>query len=105
MLYGLDYSEYRVTKVSGVFDYFFRLVDSALISVAIATGGVLEVKDPATGNAKNVAYKFVVIVGNPSGYTVEALIGNKPHKAEAGANAVYVYLSDIHLKSTPIRIL
>ncbi len=104
-LYGLQFSSYRVDAIKGMFDYFSATIGGLDVTARISTGGVLTVTDPNTGDSREIAYKFVVFASNGTNYTVEVMIGNKPHRVNANSDAIYVYLTDIHLKATPIKIL
>ena len=104
-VYNMDWRQYLVESIKGAFDVFNFSVESANdVIVRVGSGGSLKVID-GTGNERWLAYKFVTWIVNNTNYTVEVVIGNKPHKCEAGDSAIYVYLTDIHLKATPIRIL
>jgi len=104
-LYGMAWEQYLVEVVKGAFDLFrFDVVSVGDVNARIGSGGVLKVID-GSGNERWLAYKFVTWVMNNTDYTVELVIGNKPHKCGANDTAIYVYLTDIHLKATPIRIL
>ena len=103
-LYGLGWAQYDVRKITGSFDEFLRTIDGGVVAVYVGTGGIIEILDPDSGDTRNLAYKYVVYIHNPTSYTVEVLIGNKPHKAPAGKYSVYAYLTDIHLKATPYKI-
>jgi len=104
LLYGLNWTVYNVNTITGSFDWFERHIDGYLIEVFVGTGGIVELIDPNTGEVRNVAYKYVVHIVNTYSLPVEVVIGNKPHKCPAGYRTIYLYLTDIHLKSTPYKI-
>lgn len=95
----------KVRFVKGVFDYFRRDIDTAMVYCDIGSGGIVKAYDEDKGVWKELAYKFVVLAWNYSNYTVEVVINGKPHKVSANHVAVYIYLTDIHLKATPIKVL
>jgi len=95
----------KVRFVKGVFDYFRRDIDADSVYCDIGSGGIVKAYDEDKGEWKELAYKFVVIAWNHTSYPVEVVINGKPHKVSANSVAVYVYLTDIHLKATPIRIV
>jgi len=104
-LYNMAWETYKVELIKGAFDVFnFSVETTADVIVRVGSGGSLKVINDE-GNERWLAYKFVVWVVNNTNYTVEAMVGNKPHRCEANGHAIYVYLTDIHLKSVPIRIL
>jgi len=104
-IYNMDWGQYLVESIKGAFDLFrFDVMSVGDVNARIGSGGSIKVIDEA-GNERWLAYKFVTWVINNTDYNVEIVIGNKPHKCEANDVAIYVYLTDIHLKATPIRIL
>ena len=95
----------KVRFIKGVFDYFRRDIDSATIWCDIGSGGVVKAYDETNDKWRELAYKFVILAWNYTDYTVEVMVSGKPHKVSAHHVAVYVYLTDIHLKATPIKIV
>ncbi|RLF41153.1 MAG: hypothetical protein DRN12_03815 [Thermoplasmata archaeon] len=95
----------KVRFIKGAFDYFRRDIDTTYIACDVCTGGVVKGYDAKVDEWKEIAYKFSIIAWNYTTYTVEVVIGGKPHKVEANKCAVYLYLTDMHLKATPIKIL
>ena len=104
-LYGWEAVYNYVRMVKGVFDSFNYSIGGNSVFVDIGSGGVLVLTEDSGTKFKRIAYKFTTFINNQTDYTVEIVVGNKPHKCEANTYACYVYLTDIHLKATPIRIL
>jgi len=104
-MYNMNWTDFKVESVRGSYDHFDRSIDNSVVMSLIGTGGVLKVIDPNTNNYRCLAYKYVVMTWNFTTYDVDTLIGNKPHKTPSNSFTCYVYLTDIHLKSTPICIL
>jgi len=100
-LYGLGEGKVNITAIRGVFDSFYRYIEGG-ITCLISSGGCILV---SIGNTERwINYKFVLNVINQSPYDIEVLVGTKPHKIPSGSECYYIYITDIHLKGTPIFI-
>jgi len=98
-LYGLGEGKVNIIAARGVFDGFYKYVNGG-IECLVSSGGCILVK---IGNTERwINYKFVLNVINQSPYEVEVLVGTKPHKIPSYTECYYIYITDIHLKSTPI---
>jgi len=100
-LYGIGEGTVNIIAIRGVFDSFYKYVDGG-ITCLVSSGGCVLVKINETERWIN--YKFVLNCINSTPYDVEVLVGTKPHRIPSNTECYYIYITDIHLKGTPIFV-
>jgi len=95
----------KVEEIRGAFEYFKIPIGANYVALDLATGGVVKAWDETMENYRELAYKYVMVIWNYTSYPVEVMFGTKPHRVSSNSFTVYLYVTDIHLKATPLKIL
>lgn len=95
----------KVEEVRGAFEYFRIPIGEDEVALDLATGGIIKAWDENLQNYRELAYKYVMVIWNFTSYPVDVMFGTKPHRVSSNSYAVYLYVTDVHLKATPLKIL